>query len=146
MQLCRISALFALCASVALAQTAVSVSYDEIYQTASESTNYVACSEILQAAGQTTFGQVPDFPYIGGASVVTGFDAPYCSTCWNLTYESNTIHVYVIDSAGDGFNIALDAMNLLTNNQSEFYGRVNATATQVDDSVCGRGQVPTIPH
>ncbi len=42
-----------------------------------------------------------------------------------------------IDHAGAGFNVALAAMNTLTNNQGAALGRVNADATQVDASACG---------
>ena len=35
-------------------------------------------------------------------------------TCWNVTYEGNTITVTVIDSAGDGYNLSEEAMNTLT--------------------------------
>ncbi|KAI0730168.1 Cerato-platanin [Fomitopsis betulina] len=139
------STFFALCASAALAQTTVSVSYDQIYDLSTESVDYVACSEDLIAVDETIFDEIPGYPYIGGADVVTGFDASMCQSCWQLTYGNNTVNVYIIDSAGDGFNIALHAMNLLTNNQSEFLGRVNATAVQTVGSVCGRGQDPSNP-
>lgn len=146
MQLCGISALFALCISVTLAQTIESVSYDDAYGDGTQSLDTVACSETLESYGYTNFKSLPNFPYIGGASVVTGFDAPACGSCWNLTYGSTTISVLAIDSAGNGFNIALAAMNNLTNNQAMFYGRVNATVTSVDASVCGLGQAPVIPN
>lgn len=146
MQLRSISSLFALCASAVLAQTTVSVSYDQIYNQSTESLNYVACSETLESYGYTTFGDLPNFPYIGGAAVVTGFDAPACGSCWQLTYEANTINILVIDSTATGFNIATSAMNNLTNNQAMFYGRVNATATSLDASVCGLGQAPVVPN
>ena len=42
-----------------------------------------------------------------------------------------------IDKAGAGFNIALDAMNDLTNGQGTALGRVDAQATQVAASACG---------
>ena len=35
-------------------------------------------------------------------------------SCWNLTYMGETITVTVVDYAGDGFNIAEEAMNTLT--------------------------------
>ena len=88
-------------------------------------------------SGFTTFGSLPDFPYIGGAAVISGFDSDQCGTCWQLTYNGTSINVLAIDYAGAGFNIALKAMNKLTNNQAQFVGRVNAQAQQVASSVCG---------
>jgi hypothetical protein len=66
------------------------------------------------------------------------FNSPNCGTCWQLTYNGVSINVAAIDHAGAGtFNIALKAMNKLTNNQAEFLGRVNAQAQQVPATVCG---------
>ena len=48
-----------------------------------------------------------------------------------------TVTVLAIDHAGSGFNVALAAMNTLTNNQAAALGRINAEATQVAASVCG---------
>jgi len=35
-------------------------------------------------------------------------------TCWNVTYQDETIVVTVIDHADDGYNLSLEAMNVLT--------------------------------
>ena len=141
MQLSTILAgLAAFAALPALAQMSVSVSYDTTYDSSSTSLNSVACSDGpngLETKGYTTFGSLPDFPYIGGASVVAGWNSPDCGTCWSLAYNDQTITVLAIDTAPDGFNIALDAMNVLTDGQAQFLGRVTATATQVDASQCG---------
>ncbi|KZT11128.1 Cerato-platanin [Laetiporus sulphureus 93-53] len=131
---------FALLCGSALAQTSASVSYDNTYDNAAGSLDTVACSNGpngLESKGYTTFGSLPDFPYIGGAQAVTGWDSPNCGTCWQLTYDGNTINVLAIDVALNGFNIAEEAMNALTDNQAGFLGRITATATQVDASVCG---------
>lgn len=42
-----------------------------------------------------------------------------------------------VDHTDAGFNIALEAMNDLTNGQAQFLGRIDATFEQVDSSVCG---------
>lgn len=60
-----------------------------------------------------------------------------CGTCWTLTYNAKTITVLAIDHASPGFNIALAAMNDLTNGQASQLGRIDATATQVPISQCG---------
>ena len=66
-----------------------------------------------------------------------GWNSPNCGTCWQLKYKNNTINVLAIDHARSGFNIALAAMNKLTNNQAEHLGIVQATVTEVAPSNCG---------
>ncbi|EMD39200.1 hypothetical protein CERSUDRAFT_112878 [Gelatoporia subvermispora B] len=122
-----------------LAQS-VSVSYDQTYDNASASLDTVACSDGgngLERKGFTTFGSLPDFPYIGGAPAVTGWDSPACGTCWKLTYEGTSIMVLAIDVAEDGFNLSLEAMNQLTGGQAEFLGRINASVEQLTSTQCG---------
>jgi hypothetical protein len=66
------------------------------------------------------------------------FNSPNCGTCWKLTFNGTSINVAAIDHAAAGtFNIALSAMNKLTNNQAQFLGRVNAQAQQVNATACG---------
>ena len=62
-----------------------------------------------------------------------------CGTCYGLTYNGNTVYVLAVDSvgSGSGFNIALAAMNQLTNNQAEQLGRIDAQYAQVAVSNCG---------
>lgn len=50
---------------------------------------------------------------------------------------STSINILVIDVATPNYNIALEAMNKLTNNQATFLGRVPVTAVKVASSVCG---------
>ncbi|KAF8206508.1 immunomodulatory protein [Mycena galopus ATCC 62051] len=130
-------------AAVALGQTTSTVAFDETYDNASESLDVVACSDGvngLETKGFTTFGSLPKFPFIGAAGAVAGFNSPNCGTCWQLTYAGtgNTINVLAIDHAGAGtFNIALEAMNTLTNGNAVEFGRVTVTSKQVAASVCG---------
>lgn len=131
-------------ASAALAApsttTTVTVSYDETYDNANGSLATVACSDGpngMLTKGFTTFGSLPHFPNIGGAAVIPGFNSDQCGTCWKLTYNGASVNVIAIDHAQAGFNIALGAMNTLTNNNAVFLGRVNAQAEQVAASECG---------
>ncbi|KAG6375800.1 Cerato-platanin [Boletus reticuloceps] len=123
-----------------LAQTTVqSVSYDTTYDDASLSLSSVACSNGvygLETKGYTTLGSLPDFPYIGGAYTVTGWDSPACGTCYSLTYGGTTIYVLAVDVALDGFNISEEALNALTGGLAVELGRVNANATPVAASYC----------
>lgn len=122
----------------------LTASYDTQYDNADQSLSTVACSNGpngLLTRGFTTFGSLPNFPLIGGAPAVTGFDSTGCGTCWKLTYvnaqgESTSINVLAIDAASN-YNIALEAMNELTDNQATFLGRVPVTAVSVAASACG---------
>ncbi|KAL2107376.1 hypothetical protein VUR80DRAFT_5314 [Thermomyces stellatus] len=120
------------------AASAVSVSYDTGYDDAARSMNVVSCSDGPNGlAGQyPTQGALPTFPNIGGVPAIAGHGSPECGSCWQLTYEGNSIYVLGIDHSTD-YNIALAAMNDLTNGNAEFLGRVEATATEVDPSLCG---------
>jgi hypothetical protein len=82
-------------------------------------------------------GQIPNFPYIGGASAVGGWNSPACGTCWAATYNGRTIHILAIDHASNGLNIGLRAMNDLTNGQAVHLGRVDAQVREVPRSNCG---------
>ncbi|KZT67688.1 Sm1 protein [Daedalea quercina L-15889] len=143
----KFAALFsalALLATSALAQQTVTVSYDQTYDNAGQSLDTVACSDGAYGLDPpySTFGDLPDFPYIGGAAAVSGWGSSECGTCWQLQYTSATgteytIDVLAIDHTDAGFNIGLTAFNALVGGDGTFYGRVNAVATQVDQSVCG---------
>ncbi|KAI0263762.1 Cerato-platanin [Gloeopeniophorella convolvens] len=120
--------------------SATDVRFDQTYDNASGSLATVACSDGangLLTKGFTTFGSLPSFPNIGAAQAVGGFNSAACGTCWQLTFNGKSIFVTAIDHAGDGFNIALEAMNTLTNGQAEFLGVVNVTSKQVAASNCG---------
>ncbi|OCH88215.1 Cerato-platanin [Obba rivulosa] len=127
------AALAALSGVFSQSSTTISVSFDTIYGEASESLDVVACSQVIEQMGFTTFGTIPNFLGIGGAGVVTGFDAPDCE----LTFEETSISVFVIDGSAPGtFNIAPRTMNKLPNGQADVSMPVNAAAMQVDSSNC----------
>lgn len=117
----------------------VSVSWDSVYDVSGSSLNTVACGSVLSTK-YPTFGTLPGFPHIGGALTIAGSGSPSCGKCYQLHYTGNgideTITVLGIDTAPNGFNIGLQAMNDLTNGQAEALGRVQATYTEVDASLC----------
>ncbi|RSL46544.1 SnodProt1-like protein [Fusarium duplospermum] len=128
-------------ATLLAAASAVTVSYDSGYDQSSRSLTAVACSDgkngLITRYGWQTQGNIPKFPYIGGAQAIAGWNSASCGTCWKLTYKGKSINILAIDHTDAGFNIALTAMNALTNNQAVKLGRVDATATQVAVSNCG---------
>ncbi|TBU41348.1 Cerato-platanin [Dichomitus squalens] len=125
----------------ATTSSSVSVSYDQTYDNGSNSLATTACSDGshgLLTKGFTTFDSLPSFPYVGGAGVIPGWNSDQCGTCWELSYNGKSIHVLAIDHADAGtWNIALAALNDLTNGQATEVGRVDAVAALVDSSVCG---------
>ncbi|KAJ7170610.1 Epl1 protein [Mycena crocata] len=137
------SLVFFALAPLALADT---VAFDQNYGVASNSLNIVACSDGpngLETRGFTTMGSLPNFPFIGAVGAVEGWNSVNCGTCWQLTYTNatnvkKTINVLAVDHAAPGtFNIALAAMNVLTNNQAQQLGRVTVQSAKVAASVCG---------
>ncbi|OHE97513.1 cerato-platanin [Colletotrichum orchidophilum] len=136
----QFSNLVTLLSSVAAA-TAVSVSYDTGYDDGSRSLDAVSCSDgangLITRYGWQNQGQIAKFPYIGGADAIAGWNSASCGTCWQLTYNGRSINVLAIDHAGSGFNLALGALNDLTNGQAAQLGRIDAQATQVGLNACG---------
>lgn len=128
-------------AGAALAQSfTATVTFDQTFDNPEGSLDTVACSNGpngLETKGFTTFRSLPAFPFIGGGPNVTGFDSVECGTCWQLSFDGPgaTIEVLAID-VSSSFNIALEAMNALTNGQAEALGRVNVTATPVSLMTC----------
>ncbi|EPQ58697.1 Asp f 13-like protein [Gloeophyllum trabeum ATCC 11539] len=134
------SAVVTLTAALVSSVGAVTVSWDSAYDNSGQSLATTACSDGpngLQTKGFTTFGSLPDYPYIGGASAVGAWNSPSCGSCWELTYNGKTITVLAVDHTDDGFNLSEAAMNDLTDGNAQQYGRVDAQATQVDASQCG---------
>lgn len=61
---------------------ATTVSYDRTYDNSAASLDTVACSDGpngLEHLGYTTFGSLPDYPYIGGSSDVAGWGSTSCT-------------------------------------------------------------------
>lgn len=117
------------------------MSWDSGYDDAGRSLATVACSTgdngLMTKYNWSTQGDVANFPYIGGSDAVSGWNSPNCGTCWAVTYNDKTIHVLAVDRAQQGLNIALAAMNDLTNGRAVEVGRVEATVTQAPLSSCG---------
>ncbi|KAN0126456.1 Cerato-platanin domain containing protein [Russula decolorans] len=113
--------------------------YDTTYDNMSGSLNNVACSDGPNglAAQYPTFGDIPSFPFIGGAFDVV-WNSPNCGSCWNLTNMATgvSINITAIDSTGSGFNIAQEAFERLNGGQIG-QGVVDVVANKISPSVCG---------
>ncbi|KAI0317459.1 Cerato-platanin [Amylostereum chailletii] len=134
---------FALFVTAALSFTlaqATNVRYDQTYDNGSASLTTVSCSDGPQGLitkGFHKFGDLPPFPFIGGASAIAGWGSTNCGSCWTLTYKGKTITVLAVDHTDDGFNLSQEAMDALTGGQAVSLGKVDATAKKVAASKCG---------
>jgi hypothetical protein len=118
------------------------VKYDPVYDNRNTSLTAVACSDGengLITKGYKTFGDFPNFPHIGAAYAVEGYNSASCGSCWELTYTKNDKAIYVtaIDHADDGFIIAGTALKHLGGQQAVDAGHIEVTANRVAGSNCG---------
>jgi len=69
--------------------------WDGVFDNKSGSMNTAACSngQFGLASRFPTFGDVPTFPFIGGAFAVSGWNSPNCGTCWSLTNPKTGITI-----------------------------------------------------
>jgi len=115
------------------------VTFDRTYDNPSGSMNGVACSSGANglALRFPTFGNLPSFPYIGGAFDVV-WNSTNCGGCWSLTNPTTGVNINLaaIDAASPGFNIAEEAFAKLTNNQIDA-GSIEVVAYRISPSVCG---------
>lgn len=126
--------------TAAPADTSVTVSYDNNYDNPNLDLLTTSCSDGangLVTKGYPTAGKIPNFPNVGGAFTVGGWNSTSCGACYKLTWQSNSIYVTAIDHADSGFNLAQTAMDKLTGGQAVKLGRVTATYADADPSNCG---------
>lgn len=115
------------------------LSYDPSYDDGSRDLTTTSCSDGdngLIKAGFSTLSSLPIFPNVGGAFTVEGWNSPSCGNCYQLMFETNSIFVLAVDHTDDGFNIAKQAMDTLTNGRAEELGRVSVAWTDVSPSKC----------
>lgn len=101
---------------VALIPSPLKATFDQTYDNPNGSLNGVACYGL--ASTYPTFGNIPHFPYIGGAyDIASNFTN--CGSCWRIINQANNAWIYItaIDTAGAGFNIAEEAFKALNNGE-----------------------------
>ena len=54
-----------------------------------------------------------------------------------MTYDGNSIFVLAVDHADQGFNVAKQAMDTLTNGHAEEFGRVDVQWVDATPADCG---------
>ena len=112
--------------------------FDTTFDNPSGSLNGVACSNGPNGLAEQfpTFGNLPTFPYIGGAPGIV-WDSIYCGGCWQLTNTAtgSSIVMIAIDAAAT-FNIAQEAFLALNGGQIG-EGVIDVLADQLPASFCG---------
>ncbi|GJN82874.1 hypothetical protein PLIIFM63780_006419 [Purpureocillium lilacinum] len=119
---------------------AVTVSWHPDFSNSGFSLNGVACSDGangMQKHGFWKLGDLPTFPMIGSVSAIAGWNSPNCGTCWKITYGGKSVTVLAIDHCAAGFDLSIEAMNVLTGNRANELGRIEAEAVQVASKECG---------
>ncbi|KAG6375802.1 Cerato-platanin-domain-containing protein [Boletus reticuloceps] len=113
---------------------------------ASAHIHFLALPQHSITQGYNTFGDLPSYPFIGGAPLVEGWDSPYCGTCWDLTYidpqGSSWSVIFTAINSGDqgGFSISFAGMDTLTNgNAIRLDGMISVLATQISEAMCAVG-------
>ncbi|KAF8477789.1 Cerato-platanin-domain-containing protein [Russula ochroleuca] len=84
-----------------------------------------------------TFGNIPSFPFIGGAFDIA-WNSPNCGACRNLTNMATgvSISLTAVDSAEAGFNIAQEAFEKLNNGQIG-QGVLDVIVNKISPPFCG---------
>ncbi|KAL5612012.1 hypothetical protein BROUX41_000425 [Berkeleyomyces rouxiae] len=121
---------------------AVSMSYDNNYADGSRSLDTVACSDGANglkgkgpAPGYSTLGSLPRFPFVGGVPAINGWNSLACGTCWQVSYNGNSIFVLGVDSGSGGVNTSPTAFQTLVGSLDP--GRVEVQVSQVGAASCG---------
>ncbi|KAL7269618.1 hypothetical protein RUND412_007707 [Rhizina undulata] len=116
------------------------LSYNSVYNNASESTLLTACSNGvngLYTKGYETLGDIPSFPYVGAAFTIEDWNSTSCGTCYQITYNGISINMTAVDVSMAGFVLSKTALDLLTDGEAAEWGRIEGQWEQVDASVCG---------
>jgi Cerato-platanin len=118
-------------------QSTLKATFDTTYDNPSGSLNSVACSNGANGLAGIfpTFGDIPSFPFIGGAPGIV-WNSPNCGSCWQLVSATGAyIFMTAIDSAAT-FNIAQEAFEVLNGGQVG-QGELEVFAEQVPLYLCG---------
>ncbi|RSL39458.1 hypothetical protein BHE90_017402 [Fusarium euwallaceae] len=133
---------FEIIATLVYSISAISVTYNTIYDQGSTPISQLACYK--EGAGL-----VPDFPYpegdtlssisprIMGFDAIDGPDSLSCGSCWVLVYEGEAQPFLAVDRAKSGIALSLEGMDSLTGGKAEGLGRIEVNATQVSLLSCG---------
>lgn len=115
------------------------VTYSTQYDNKNLPLTGVACSNGangLLTKGYKTLGDLKNFPYVGAAQYIEGWNSTQCGSCYKLVWWSNSIYVLGVDHVTDGFVISKAALNALTGGQAVDLGSTQAAVIGVQPSYC----------
>ncbi|OQO11838.1 hypothetical protein B0A48_03565 [Cryoendolithus antarcticus] len=118
-----------------------SVHFDGDYDERTRSLAKTSCSAgvngLTTRYGWQTQGNVPHFPYIGGWDGGASWNSQYCGSCLAVTYNNKTINVLVVDHIDYGLDMAIAAMDELTEGRATQDSPIYAKAEVVVSAACG---------
>lgn len=123
--------------------SADTAAWDSTYDNGSLSTLSVACSDGsngLYTKGYKTLSTIPNFPLVGAAPTIAGWNSPNCGKCFAVTYSGNTIYITGVDTSRSRTDFVLSkaALNKLTGGLADQLGRVTVTWSQLPSGArCG---------
>jgi len=98
----------------------------------------VACSNGVNGLETKfpTFGDIPSFPFIGGAFDIF-WNSTNCGSCWNVSNPETgvSIQMTAINVAGVGFNLSPTAFDNLTNGDTT-QNVIGVVANKISDTPC----------
>ncbi|KAF5319998.1 hypothetical protein D9611_011029 [Ephemerocybe angulata] len=128
--------------AVAQPPLSTTINFDDRYCNSDVALTTTACSTGSNglASRWPTFGNVPNFPLVGGGFPVEGFNSANCGSCWEIT-DPNTgrsVAITLVNVATPGFTLCTDTLLALTGfNRTNVPGVVPVTARQVPLIDCG---------
>ncbi|KAJ3483676.1 hypothetical protein NLI96_g6158 [Meripilus lineatus] len=115
------------------------LTYSGQYDNAKLSLTGVACSNGpngLLTKGYKTLGDLKNFPYVGAAQYIEGWNSANCGSCYKLIWGANSIYVLGVDHVANGFVISKAALDKLTGGQAVQLGKTDAAVIGVPSSYC----------
>ena len=113
---------------------------DPVFDHAGVSMLSVTCRDTSVLAKWRVLGDVPSFPFIGGAFDITGDNSNNCGSCWAITNPRTgvSIQMTAIDRTffvGD-FNLGVDTIGNLTKGDRSV-SEIKLVATKLSTTPCG---------
>lgn len=114
------------------------VTWNNIYDNGGQSLSSLACSQWASKNNFKTLSDVPGFPFVGGADVVNGTNTAQCGDCYTINdlQTGEAVSVTVVDAAGAGFVVSLEALNNVTNGEAMELGSIAADVQQAPNGKC----------
>jgi hypothetical protein len=112
---------------------------DPVFDHAGVSMLSVTCRDASVLEKWRVLGDIPSFPFIGGAFDIMGDNSNNCGSCWNITNPGTGVSVQMTainrTFVGD-FNLGVDTIGNLTKGDRSV-SEINLVATKISTTHCG---------